>query len=398
MSIVAKPHRLIPLLAGLQAFGPLSIDMYLPALPEIARDLSTTETITQQSVTSFLIGLFIGLLFYGPLSDKYGRKKLLIGGISLYLFASLACMLANSAENLLIWRLIQALGGASATVIGRAIVRDIFPVHEAARALSLMHLVTMIAALSAPLLASYVLLIGTWRWLFAGLIAFSALLLCLTVFKIPETHQGQSRNSSITGVYQAYLKIMCEIKALGYILCMSICFAGMFAYLTVSSFVFIDFFELSPQQYAWIFSLNIFGVMALVILNARLVTVVGTQKMINYFALLCAFSGMLLLISGFTGLGGLWLVILGMFGFISCTGVLGANCIASLMRLYPDNAGAAAGLAVAAQFGFGAILSFLVSNLYDGTDFYMSLVVGLCGVGSLLALLLTYSSKKQIET
>jgi len=394
LSIITKPHRLIPLLAGLQAFGPLSIDMYLPALPEIARDLATTETIVQQSVTSFLIGLFIGLLFYGPLSDKYGRRKLLIGGISLYFFASIACMLVNTAENLLIWRLIQALGGASATVIGRAIVRDIFPVNEAARALSLIHLVTMIATLSAPLIASYILLIGTWRWLFAGLIAYSLVLLCLAVLKIPETHHGNSRKSSISGVYLAYLKIISETKALGYILCMSICFAGMFAYLTVSSFVFIDFFGLTPQQYAWIFSFNIIGVMALVILNARLVNVVGTQKMLNYFALLCAFSGLLLLISGFTGIGGIWLVILGVFGFISCTGVLGANCIATLMRLYTDNAGAAAGIAVATQFGLGALLSLLASNLYDGTDFYMSLIIGLCGLGSLLALLLTRHSSK----
>ena len=396
MHNIAKPHRLIPLLAGLQAFGPLSIDMYLPALPDIARDLSTTETIAQQSVTSFLIGLFIGLLFYGPLSDKYGRQKLLFGGITLYLFASIACMLANTAENLLIWRFIQALGGASATVIGRAIIRDIFTVGETARALSLMHLVTMIATLAAPLLASYVLLIGTWRWLFAGLFAYSAVLLCLTVLKIPETHQGSSRKSSISAVYLAYLRIMGEIRALGYILCMSICFAGMFAYLTVSSFVFIDYFGLTPQKYAWVFSLNIIGVMALVILNARLVTVMGTQTMLNYFALMCAFFGLVLLFSGFTGLGGMWLLIVGILGFISCTGVLGANCIASLMKLYPDNAGAATGLAVATQFGLGALMSLLISNLYDGTDFYMSLVVGLCGVGSLLALLLTRKSTKPV--
>ncbi len=259
-----------------------------------------------------------------------------------------------------------------------------------------MHLVTMIATLSAPLLASYVLLIGTWRWLFAGLVIYSAILLYLITSKIPETHQGNSRNSSISAVYLAYLKILCEIKAIGYILCMSICFAGMFAYLTVSSFVFIDYFEFTPQQYAWIFSLNIIGVMALVILNARLVTVVGTEKMLICFALLCALSGFVLLISGFTGIGGVGLIIIGIFGFISCTGVLGANCIATLMRLYPDNAGAAAGLAVATQFGSGALLSLLASNIYDGTDFYMSILLGLCGLGSLLALLLTRVSSKVV--
>ena len=391
MLSITKPNRLIPLLAGLQAFGPLSIDMYLPALPQIARDLSTTEAIAQQSVSTFLIGLFFGLLFYGPLSDKYGRQKLLIGGITLYMFASIACMLVNSAENLLIWRFIQALGGSAAAVLGRAIVRDIFPVDGAARALSLMHLVTMFATLLSPLLASYILLIGSWRWLFAGLIVFSGLLLCLTVLKIPETNQGISRDSSITKVYLAYFRIMCERKALGYVLCMSICFAGMFAYLTVSSFVFIDYFGLSPQHYAWIFAMNVVGIMALVLLNARLVTTLGTQRLLNYFALLCAFSGILLLTSAFTDTGGIWLIIIGILGFISCTGVLGANCIASLMRLYPDNAGAATGLAMAAQFGFGALLSVLISYLYDGTDFYMSFVVGLCGIASCIALTLTHS-------
>jgi DHA1 family bicyclomycin/chloramphenicol resistance-like MFS transporter len=389
MSVIDKPNRLIPLLAGLQAFGPLSVDMYLPALPEIARDLSTTEAIAQQSVSSFLLGLFIGMLFYGPLSDKYGRRKLLLGGIILYILASIGCLLVNSAENLLVLRLIQALGGAAASVLGRAIVRDIFPLHQAAQALSIMHLVTMIATLLAPLIAAYVLLIASWRWLFGGLVIFSSVLLIFTAIKIPETHQGVSRNSSLAHVYLAYLKIMCEIKALGYILCMSLCFAGMFTYITVSSFVFIEYFSLSPQQYSWIFALNVAGIMSLVLINARYVTTIGTQKMLYYFATLCAFSGLLLIVSAMTGAGGLWLIIIGVLGCISCTGVLGANCLASLMRIYPDNAGAATGLAIAFQFGLGALFSLLASRLYDGSDFTMSLVVGLCAIASLLVLLMT---------
>ncbi|MDG2089762.1 MAG: multidrug effflux MFS transporter [Gammaproteobacteria bacterium] len=392
MSIITKPNRLIPLLAGLQAFGPLSIDMYLPALPAIAQDLNTTEAATQQSVSSFLLGLFIGMLFYGPLSDKYGRQKLLIGGIVLYVVASIFCLLVDTAQELLVWRFVQAIGGAAASVLGRAIVRDIFPIQEAPRVLSLMHFVTMFATLLAPLLAGYILLIGPWRWLFAGLIIYSSILLCFTVLKIPETHQGISRNSSLSNVFLAYIKIMSEIKALGYILCMSICFAGMFAYITVSSFVFIDYFGLSPQQYTWVFSLNIAGVMALVIINAKLVGKVGTQKMLYYFAILFALSGLLLIFSAITGKGGMWLIIIGLLGYVSCTGVLGANCIACLMRTFPENAGAATSLAIATQFGLGALLSIMISNLYDGTAFYMSLLVGLCGLASFFALLLTRES------
>lgn len=366
--------------------------MYLPALPQIAQNLATSESVVQQSVSAFLLGLFIGLLFYGPLSDKYGRRKLLIAGIILYFFASIACMLSTTAENLLIWRFIQALGGSAAAVLGRAIIRDIFQLNEAARALSIMHLITMISTLASPLLASYILIFASWRWLFAGLAGFSALLLILTTLKIPETHQGISRNSSVSKVYLAYLKIMCERKALGYVLCMSICFGGMFAYLTVSSFVFIDYFAMSPRQYAWIFGLNVLGIMALVFINARLVTTLGTQFLLYCFAALCAISGLLLLISGYTGFGGLWLVLIGLFGYLSCTGVLGANCLASLMQLYPDNAGAATGLAVAFQFGLGTLFSILVSQLYDGTDFHMLLVVGTCGIASFIALLLTVKS------
>lgn len=389
MQPISRPERLIPLLAGLQAFGPLSVDMYLPALPQLALDLNTTPSTAQLSISAFLIGLFLGMIFYGPMSDKYGRRQLLLGGMVLYLVATVGCFLATTAETLVVARFIQALGAASASVLGRTIVRDIFTLNDAARALSLMHLVTMIAALLAPIAASYLLLFGSWRWLFVILMAFSSLLLLLTIWKLPETHYGSSRGSSILSVFKTYATIARERVAIGYILCMSLCFAGMFAYITVSSFVFVNFFGVSPQFYAMLFGLNVLGVMSLVILNARLVRKVGMQTMLYVGGGICVASGLLLISSGVWHLGGMWLMVIGCAGHMSCTGLLGANCTATLMTLYKDNAGAAAGLAIAVQFGLGALFSTLISRLHDGTPLMMTLVVGGCGIASGFALLLT---------
>lgn len=386
---LTRPHRLIPLLAGLQAFSPLSLDMYLPALPHIAEELATSEARVQLSITSYLVGLFLGVLLFGPLSDKYGRRKLMLGGIVVYILSCLGCIMADSVDSLISWRFVQALGGGAASILGRAIVRDIFPLKEAASALSSMHLITMVAALAAPMLGSFVLLAGSWRWLFFVLIAFSSIWLWLIAWKVPETHYGESRNNGILKVYRAYGVIGSQPRALGYILCMSLCFAGMFAYITASPFVFMDYFGLSPTYYALIFGGNIAGIMALATLNVRLVMRVGPQKMLYGAAALLAASSVALLLAGTFSIGGLWLLVAGLFGYISCTGLMGANCTASLMTQFPDNAGAAAGLAVAVQFGLGAVMSLLVSALYEGTPFAMTLIVGLCGLGSVAALSLT---------
>ncbi|MBV0934241.1 Bcr/CflA family multidrug efflux MFS transporter [Marinobacterium weihaiense] len=394
MSSVANPKRLIVLLAALVAFGPLSIDMYLPSLPLIADDLQAPESSIQLTISAFLIGLFIGMLFYGPLSDKFGRRGLLLGGIGLYLMASIGCILAGSAEWLIAARFMQALGGAAASVLARAIVRDLFPLNEAARVLSLMHLVTMIATLIAPLLGGYLILVSGWRSLFVVLFAFAAIMLVFSAWKIPETHHGDSRNASILAVFKAYLQIGMQPVAIGYILCMGLTFAGMFAYITASPFVYIEYFGVAPQHFAWLFSLNIGGIIVLVSLNARYVGTLGTQKLLVAGAALAALSGGVLVLAGTTGWGGLPLIVAGLLGFVSVTGVLGANCMASLLSRYPQQAGAAAGLAVACQFGLGALASSTTSALHDGSPLPMTLIIGLTGIGSLLALTLTRPSTR----
>ena len=389
------PRKLIVLLAALQAFGPLSIDMYLPGLPQIAADLASPESSIQLTITAFLMGLFIGMLFYGPLSDKYGRRPLLIGGISLYLLASLGCILASDANQLVALRFVQALGGAAASVLGRVVVRDLFPINEAARVLSLMHLITMIATLIAPLLGGYLLLIFGWRALFVALMIFAGTVLVVTAFKVPETNTGDSRNASVLGAFAAYFRIVRHPLALGYILCMSFSFAGMFAYITASPFVYINYFGVQPQHYAWLFSLNIGAIILFVTINARTVLKTGPRRMLMIGASIAAASGIALLVTGLQGMGGLPAIVAGLFGYVGVTGVLGANSMASLLQHYPQQAGAVAGLAVATQFGFGALASSLVSALHDGTPLPMTLVVGLAGLLSASALVMALLSERQ---
>lgn len=379
------PPRLIVLLAALVAFGPLSIDMYLPGLPLIATDLEASQQQIQLTISLFLAGFSLGMLFYGPLSDRFGRRKLLLAGIVLYMLASIGCALASGPGQLIGWRLVQALGGAAASVLARVIVRDLFPLNDAARVLSLMQQVTMIATLVAPLLGSYLMLLSGWRVLFLVLFGFASLCLLLVLRYIPETHPPQARGASMLSVFRAYADIARSPQALGYILCMGLTFAGMFAFITASPFVYIEYFGVSAQHYAWLFALNIAGIMSMSFLNARLVRRLGSQRMLGFGATLAAGSGIALLLCAGAGVGGLPALVLCVLLFVSITGLVAANCLACLMAIFPRQAGAAAGVAVAMQFGLGTVASALVGALYDGSPWPMALVVGSAGIGAFLA-------------
>ncbi len=379
--MLANPHRFIVLFAALQAFASLTVDITLPALPQIAKDLITSEAQAQLTVSIFMAGMCLGMLIFGPLSDKYGRRRLLHGGIVLYVLATIGCWFAESIEALVAWRFTQAFGGAAAAILTRAIAKDSFAGEDIPRVLSIMQVVSMIAVAAAPMMGTIIMELGSWRWIFAALAVFGLVSGLFTYVKIPETLPSDQRQDSVVQTFKAYWHILLCVPAVGYILAMTFTFSAMFVYIVVSPFVFMEFYGLSEYEFSSIFAVNTVGILSLSLLNAHLVKRVGSQFMIKAGVLAGLLSAILIFMAWSVFDNSLTLMLVALFIVISCVGLMGANCIASLMSLFPRNAGAASGLAVAAQFGLGALIAMLASSLYDGTPVAMMAVIGACCLG-----------------
>jgi len=245
------------LLGALTALGPMSIDMYLPALPAIEQDLSAPAGTVGLTLAAFFIGMALGQLFYGPVSDRFGRKPPLYFGLALYIVASIACASANTITELIMLRFLQALGGCAGPVLARAIVRDRCSARESARAFSMLTLVMGLAPILAPVLGGWLLILMGWRWLFAALAAFGVLCLLCLHWRLAETHTPRPQEPLMLGsVLRGYGRLAINPTFLGYTLSGGLVMAGMFAYITGSPYVFIELHHLSPQQYSMVFGAN----------------------------------------------------------------------------------------------------------------------------------------------
>lgn len=365
---------LILLLGALVAFGPLSIDLYLPALPAIAQGLATSVEAVQLSITVFLAGFSAGMLFYGPLSDRFGRRRVLLGGIGLFVVASLACTLAMAIEQLLVARFLQALGGGAASVLARAVVRDVYAPTEAIRKLSLMAMVTAVAPLLAPLLGSLLLDVCGWRGTFVALLVWGGLSLVVVGLRLPETLPASRRGGlSLGGAFAAYGQQLRDPVALGLLLAGGMSFAAMFAYITGGPFYFIELQHFSPMAFSLVFAANAIGIFCANYLNSRLVRSRGPRAMVGAGVLLGLLGALALLVSSTAG--HVPAVMAGLFVVVSMTGLLGANCVGLLMARYPQNSGAAAALFGAGQFGLGVLASAAVSYLHDPAGRAMAWVI-----------------------
>lgn len=386
------PKYLIVLLSALVAFGPLSIDMYLPSLPSIAEDFTTSVSAVQKTITIFLIGFSLGMLFYGPLSDRFGRKALLMIGMAIYVIATLGCIYAQHIEQLQAFRLLQAIGGASASVLSRALVRDLFSNAEIPKILSLMHIITMIATLIAPLAGALIIEYFDWTGIFIFLLAYSVLCMLWAKFSIHSPPPQQS-NISIISNYKAVLS---NRFAWGFMLCNSLSFGGMFAYITASSFVFIHYYDFSPQQYAYLFAFNILAIIIFTTINSRALGKYSAYQLLKVMASISCMAGLYLAVITTLKVESVVFLILGLMVFVGVTGAIGANSIANLLKLLPQQAGTASGLAVSMQFAMGAVLSYVVSLFFiNNHPASMNIVICIASCLCLSSLWLTRGLKEQ---
>lgn len=256
----------------LTAVGPLSVDMYLPSLPTIARDLNTSSAAAGITLTVFLISLAIGQLIYGPASDRFGRKPPLYIGLAMYVAASIGCAFAKDATMLAVLRGVQGFGGCAGMVIARAAVRDRMDPAGAAQAYSTLMLVMGVAPILAPMIGGAVLQVGSWRIIFALLTVFGVLALAAVHYLMRETLAPEkARKLAVSHVLRDYWELLRDHHYAAYMWCGAVFLSGMFAYITVSSFVLIDEYGLSPSHYAWVFGSNAAGMIAASRLNVRLV-------------------------------------------------------------------------------------------------------------------------------
>lgn len=378
--------RLTLILGALSAFTPLAVDMYLPASPALERDLATDSGRVQQTLSLFFLGLAVGQLFYGPISDRFGRRAPLVVGNLVYILASVACALAPDIDSLVAARFMQAFGSCAGLVISRAMVRDLFEPREGARVMSLLMLVMGVAPILAPLLGGYVMVWFGWQAIFWFLAGFGLLAMIAARLWLPET-RGSRPEVRLTpaAVLSVYARLLRTRRYMGYTLASSLGMGGLFAYIAASPFVFIGQFGLSPQAYGWVFGINAVGIIGMSQVNRALLRRFTLDEVLIVAVGLMAGAGLLLLLCAVTGFGGMIGLWLPLFLYIASLGAVLPNAAASAMAGEAERAGSAAALMGTLQFTLGAVTSGIVSLLHGDAALSMAAIVAVCGVTGLAA-------------
>ncbi|HWW66229.1 MAG TPA: multidrug effflux MFS transporter [Sphingomonadaceae bacterium] len=381
------PLLLLLVLAGLSALAPLSIDMYLPALPTMARDLGAQPAEGSLTVAAFFAGLCLGQLIHGPLSDRIGRRIPLLAGIAVYVIASAGAALSNSVEMLIAARLLQALGGCAGLVVSRALVRDRFPPQESAHVFSMLLLVMSLAPILAPLLGSWVLLVASWRALFWILTGFGILLALACFFRLEETRSAETAaHARSESPFAAYRILLTERSVMAYALTAGLAHMGLLTYLATSPDVLVTAFHLSPQTYGWVIAINGTGLITTNYLNRRLLAHFSYDRILRGATLGSLLASTVLLIDAATGFGGLWGITTPLFFMVAMIGFTQPNALAGAMAQDIHRAGSISALVGFLQFGAGALGATIAGWLHDGTALPMAGVIFTAYVLAVLAL------------
>lgn len=379
--------RMIVVLGLLVALGPLTIDMYLPALPKIADDMSVSSSVVQLTLTGTLAGLALGQLVVGPLSDSLGRRKPMIAGIVLHMVASLLCMFAPSITVLGVARGLQGFGAAAAMVVAIAVVGDLFKDNVAATVMSRLMLVLGVAPVLAPSLGAAVLLHASWHWVFAALVVLAGALLVMAALALPETLPASHRRPlKVRGIGATYLELLRDLRFVMLVLIAALGMSGLFAYIAGASFVLQGRYGLGQTAFALVFGAGAIALIASTQCNVVLLRRFSPQQIMVWALVAASVSGAVFVALAAAHVGGLVGFVVPVWGILAAMGLVIPNAPAVALTRHPDAAGTAAALLGAAQFGLGAAVAPLVGVL--GNDELAMAVVMSAGVMIALAALL----------
>jgi DHA1 family bicyclomycin/chloramphenicol resistance-like MFS transporter len=370
-------------LGAIMALGPLAMDMYLPALPMLETEFGATPARVQHTVSAYLFGMAIGQLAMGPLTDRFGRKPPLLGGLGVFVLASIGCAVAHSIESFVLLRFVQALGGSSIMVVVRAVIRDRFDAIQSARVLSLMMLVMGAAPILGPLGGGWLLVAASWHWIF-WLLAVYAVFCVVTAFLfLDESHPVHARTGSVAGALAGMLPLTHNRLFFGPTLVFMSSFGAFFAYLAAAPFVFIQYFHIPAEHFGLYFGANALGFIMVSQLNRRLVTGRGPRKVLAWGVSILAAAAAVLFVCALTGAGGFAAVFGLMFIIVASLGLIASNVSAVAMAPFGDRAGGAASLLGASQALTGVLTSAAVGSIPARGALPMATIIAVCAAVSL---------------
>ena len=385
----------VVVLGAVFMLAPFGIDMYLPAFPTIAIDLSTSNDALERTVAIFLFGYALGQLILGPLSDAIGRRTILIGGLVTYTAASILLGTSQSIGELYFWRFFQALGGAGSVVVF-PMVRDRFGATEGARIISYIMALTVVAPLIAPIIGGYVLIYVSWQAIFFVLAVFGVLTFLGSTGLIREERTTR-KPLALRSVISGYVAVLSQRRILGAVLAGGLAFAGLFAFVAGSPFVYITYFGVSPEYYGYLVGLNALAMIGANLVNAQLLAEIDPVRKTFAGAIGLAIAGVALLIFALAGLGLAWIVI-GVVLYVASMGLVATNAIVAALSVMPDENGTVSAINGALQFAIGALASLIVSLMASTDAVPMTLVMAGSGVLSLLSAAVLKASSLTQET
>lgn len=374
-----QPGKLFVLILGLLAMlPPLAIDMYLPSFLDIARELNVQQESVQATLALFTLGFAVGQLFWGPLTDRFGRKPIILLGLGGFALSSLFLTQVSTIETFYLLRLIQGLCGAAPAVVLGALVRDLFARDRFSQVMSTIMMITMLAPLVAPIVGGYLAKWFHWHSIFYVLMAMGLLCALLIGSQIPETLSADKRQPlNFKAVLSNFGSLMSHKPTLGYVLVGGLSFAGMFCFLTSGSLVYIGLYGVSPEHFGYFFMMNIGVMMVMNLINGKLVMKVGSERMLQIGLLIQLVAGIWLAVSAAFQLG-FWVMALGIPFFVGINPTIAGNANAAILDRYPQMAGTANAVAGTARFGIASLIGVLLSMIILTTERPMLWAMALC--------------------